>query len=115
MIKMINIGGKDRPVMYGINALAEFNEATNTTLIWIFQMAENPLSLNFNQLRYLVYVGLCQGARESNIAVDFSVDDVGNWLNSDFGKFPQFMSALTGSLPQSDDTQKKTKPEPGKK
>jgi hypothetical protein len=115
MIKTITIGGKARPVMYGVNALAEFNEATNTTLVWIFRMAEDPLSLNFNQIRHLVYAGLSQGARESDTPIDFTVDDVGRWLNAEFDKFPVFMKHCTESLPKGDNTKKKTREEVTKK
>ncbi len=115
MIRTINIGGKDRPVYYGINALADFNEATNTTLIWIFKMVENPVTMNFNQLRYLVYVGLTEGAKESNIPVDFTVEEVGRWLNADFGKFKEFMAACIETIPKGDDTKKNMRADREKK
>jgi hypothetical protein len=109
-MKKIEIGGQERPVLYGINALSDFNEGTGTSLDWIFRMMGNPLSMNMNQLRWLIYVGLKQGAEESNITIDFDVKTVGKWLDKDFNKFTEFMEALKDGLPgasKNDDPKKK--------
>jgi hypothetical protein len=106
-MKTIEIGGKLRPVLYGINALAEFNEGTGTDLSWIFKTIAKPLGMNMNQVRWLIYVGLKQGAQESNLPVDFTVDDVGKWLDKDFHKFPEFMEAVRDGMPSADNTKKK--------
>ena len=110
-MKVISIGGKNRPVHFGVNALAEFNQATGTNFEWIFRIAENPMLLDFNQLRWLVYVGLKQGATEHGQQVDFTLDDVGNWLNEDFGKFPEFVKEMSDTLPKMDEGEKKSTPE----
>ena len=99
-MKTIEIGGKQRPVLFGINALAEFNQATGTDFAWIFKIIENPFALDFNQLRWLVYTGLKQGAEESGKDIDFTIKDVGNWLNDDFDKFPEFTAELADSMPK---------------
>lgn len=105
-MNVITIGGKNRPVHFGINALAEFNKATGTDFEWIFQIAQNPLSIDFDQLRWLVFVGLKHGAAENCQAVDFTVNDVGNWLNNDFKVFPEFVKVMAESLPELGDDEK---------
>jgi len=109
-MKKIEFGGASRPVLYGINALSDFNEGTGTTLDWVFKMMSNPLSMSFDQLRWLIFAGLKQGAEESNLAVDFDVKTVGKWLDDDFNRLPEFMEALKDGLPgatRNDDTKKK--------
>lgn len=109
-MKYIEIGGKKRPVLYGINALAEFNEGTGTTLKWIFSMMAEPLSMSMNELRWLAYAGLKMGAQESNIPVDFDLNDVGKWLDVDFNTFSEFMVAVSDGLPKSSEPKKKDNP-----
>jgi len=106
-MKNIEIGGKVRPVLYDINALAEFNALTNTSLAWIFEMMGNPLSMDMNELRALAYSGLKYGAEESNQVVDFELKDVGKWLTSDFDKWQEFMAALAEGMPKADASKKK--------
>jgi hypothetical protein len=105
-MKTIEFGGVPRPVKYGINALAEFSQGTGTSLDWIFRIAQNPLSMNFNEIRWLVYVGLKQGAIESGQKVDFDIDQVGNWLDKEFGKFPKFSREMNESMPDMEDDEK---------
>lgn len=113
-MKKINFGGIDRPVMYGINALAEFNEATNTNLMWIFKIAENPLVMNFNHIRHLVHAGLKQGAAAEGNKLDLTVDQVGELLNKEFNALKECMDELrTNGLPVFEDVSKNPKA-PGK-
>jgi len=105
-MNVITIGGKNRPVRFGINALAEFNKATGTNFEWIFKIAQNPLSVDFDQLRWLVFVGLKNGAAENNQAIDFTITDVGHWLDKDFKTFPEFVKILGESLPELEDDEK---------
>jgi len=106
-MKTIEIGGKARPVLYDLNALADFNTATNTSLASIFEMMGNPLSMNMDQLRQLAYAGLKEGAEESNIPVDFTLRDVGKWLTTDFELWKEFMTALAEGMPKADASKKK--------
>jgi hypothetical protein len=106
-MKTIEIGGKQRPVLYDINALAEFNEATKTSLDWIFKMLANPLTMDMNQFRWMAYVGLKNGCEETNTPVDFNLKDVGKWLTADFKKWEEFMAALAEGFPGADESKKK--------
>lgn len=108
-MKVINFGGKERPVKYDINALAEFNEATGTDLEWIFRIATRPLKINLNQIRYLVYFGLKYGSEESGKMVDFTVKDVGLWLGSEMEKLGEFMNEFKNSMPLLEDSSKNLK------
>jgi len=106
-MKNIEIGGKVRPVKYSINALADFNLNTGTDLDWIFKVNEKPLSMDMNHLRWLVFVGLKFGAIENKETVDFNVDMVGKWLDTDLVTFPEFMEALREGMPVFNGTKKK--------
>lgn len=101
-MKTINIGEKDRPVHFGINALAEFNLATGTCFAFFFNIQGNPLSMNFDHVRWLAFVGLKHGSIEAGQQVDFNVDMVGKWLDKDFDKFPEIIAAVKESMPEMD-------------
>jgi len=106
-MKQIEIGGKLRPVKFGINALADFNDGTNTTLEWIFRIIAKPLSMKFNEMRWLIFVGLKHGAKAENEVIDFDVEDIGNWLDKDFNKLNEYLDALWADLPHTNDSKKK--------
>lgn len=93
MIKTINIGGKDRPVKYNLNALIEFDELTGLDLTSGVDAKDfsKPKSM-----RALSFVGLKHGAKAEKQEVDFTIDDVGEWLGFGDGTMEQFFKAFQG-------------------
>lgn len=85
---MINIGGKDRPVKYNFNAIIEFEELTGIDL------AANDDKQMFTKpkfMRALAFVGLKHGAKVEKQEIDFTIDDVGDWL--DYNILIKFLDA----------------------
>lgn len=105
-MKTVKIGGKDRPVHFGVNGLAEFNHATGTDFEWIFTLAANPMKMDFFQVRWLVYIGLREGSIENGEKVDFSIQDVGNWLDKEFHRFNDIVHIMVESLPSMEEDEK---------
>ena len=105
----IKMGGKERPVKFNINALAEFNRLTGTNFAWLFQIAENPLIMDFNHVRYLAYCGLVEGCEINDQEIDFTVKEVGQWLNDDFAKFPDLVKGLQNVIVDLNNAEEGTK------
>jgi hypothetical protein len=78
MIKEINIGGQQRPVRFGFNALAEFCKLTGVKIGNIDALGSN---MDFGHIRALVYCGLKDGARKAGVNFNATVEDVGDWMD----------------------------------
>lgn len=96
----VKIGKKDRPVCFGWNALAEYENLTGQSLLQ-FANAEN---LSIGNTIKLVYVGLMYGSKKDDQDVGFTIEDVGDWLTDN----PEIVSDVM-------DVFVKSMPDPGKK
>lgn len=99
----IKIGGKNRPISFGMAALALFCRKTGISL--------QELESKFQQLDLmdsiqLITCGLEDGARKSKQSFEFEWEDVADWLD----KRPEAMGDAMGILNQSFD-QKEVKTE----
>lgn len=92
MIKHIEFAGKTRPVKYGMNAMSLFGDITKTRIEDIDLIMTN---MKFSEMRSLVYSGLIDGARSQKTDIDFTIDDVGDWLDEEFDKFNEFFQFFT--------------------
>lgn len=75
---MINIGGKERHVEYNFNAIIEFEELTGIDLT---SNNDKQLFTKVKNIRALAFCGLKHGALVKKEPVDFTLEDVGAWLN----------------------------------
>lgn len=93
MIKTIDIGGKARPVKYNLNALIEFDELTGLDLTSGVDAKDfsKPKSM-----RALAFCGLKHGAKTEKQEVDFTIEDVGEWLGLGDGTMEKFFQAFQG-------------------
>jgi len=78
----IEIGGKVRPVRFGLRAFQIISKE-------FVKSKENPTGTDFSEFAFdnidlIAYAGLKQGAMKENQEVDFSREDVEDWLDSDF-------------------------------
>lgn len=86
--KTVNIGGKDRPVEYNLNAIIDFDEATGIDLVNGF----TPESISKPKtLRQFLFVGLKHGALKAKIEIDFTLENVGEWVMLDGQVFQDFL------------------------
>lgn len=87
----IKIGGKDRPVKYNLNAVIEFEELTG---IDITKGSEDFARIK--NMRALAFCGLKHGAKTEKVEIDFTIDDVGDWLGFGDGTIESFLNAFRG-------------------
>jgi len=78
-MQTISIGSKERPVRYNFNALIEFEELTGVDLS---SNQDASLFTKPKNLRALAFCGLKHGAKAEKQTVDFTIDDVGEWLDA---------------------------------
>jgi hypothetical protein len=95
-MRLIEIGGQQRPVLFTINALAEFEAITGTSVFDMDKMSTTMLSLT--GCRALVYVGLKAGARRNRDTFRHSIEDVGDWLTSSGEKLGEVMNAFSEDM-----------------
>ena len=69
---------KLRPVYFGWNAIAVFEEETG---IAFAEMGEAMSNFKAKDLIAFVYAGLVGGANKNKVEIDFSLNDVGDWLD----------------------------------
>lgn len=81
MVRYIKIGGATRPITFNINALIEFEDLTG---IDITETEGRERMSRLKNIRALAFCGLKHGFKEeTKDAPDFSIDDVGAWLDTD--------------------------------
>lgn len=101
MIKEVNIGGQVRPVSYGWNALAMFQELSGLTLGELSQIDQSRMSLR--SMMQFAYVGLKDGARKYKQPFDHSIEEVADWMDDSpdafielFGEFVRSQAPQDG-------------------
>ncbi|MBU1235124.1 MAG: hypothetical protein KKC77_19725 [Proteobacteria bacterium] len=97
MVKEIQFGGKKRPVKYGWNALAIFGTLTGTGLN---DLGKFETEMNFSDVLALVYAGLKEGARQAKEEFTLTVEDVGDFLDSESDKIQEFLELFTSQMPK---------------
>ena len=93
MIDFVNIGGKSRPVKFGMNALRVFTKETGVKMAEIADlefMKNQDLETTFT----LLFLGLREGMRAEKQAVDFGIEDVCDWLDEE-GKVEELFNVFT--------------------
>lgn len=91
-MRHIEIGGKKRPVHYSINALIEFEEITEIEI----QSGANVEQLRkLKNIRTLAFIGLKHGAQNAGGTVDFTEEEVGNWIGFNDGTADKILEAFS--------------------
>jgi hypothetical protein len=76
--KEINIGGENRPVYFGLAALAKLEQLTGVRISGMDKMLAD---LSIDNLISFVFAGLYGGHKKERKDIDFSIDDVMDWLD----------------------------------
>jgi hypothetical protein len=95
IIKDVNIGGIARPVSYGFNALARFQEISGLALTEINSL--NSGNMTLKSMIQFAWVGLWDGARKAKKDFPYSIEDVGDWLDEDSDAFIQLFGEFVQS------------------
>ena len=94
-MKFIKIGDLDRPISFGWNATCEFEDLTGGAAY------KAILDMDHRKLRALLYVGLRLGAKEEKKDFEYTIEDVGGWLDGIGLELIEEVSILFAkSLPQ---------------
>jgi len=102
MSKSVNIGGKDRTISFGLKAISELVDHEDWGFAKLGQkMSTNPLITT----PLIVYYGAKNGAERNNEVVDFTVNDVYDWIEELglsnpilIGLITDFTNSLVGYL-----------------
>ena len=93
-MKTIKIDGLDKPIRFNFNALCEFEDITGIPFM------EGIASLDLRGMRALIYVGLKSGAQQDGKPFEYTIDQVGEWLQVDTKLMEEVAIILAESLPQ---------------
>jgi len=105
-MQYIKIGGRERPILFGMAALYHYEQRTGRKALSDFsKMSANPedetegISLLF--LVDLIYSGLAAGARKEvpGSVLPFQPEDVAEWVGDDFALIEQVMTIFAESFP----------------
>lgn len=89
----IELGGKEHPFAFNMNATEAFEELSGEVLSNFEKLLTN---ISAKTAKQLCYCGLVEGYRIENIEVDFNILDVGGWLG--FLNLQSFVDILTKEM-----------------
>lgn len=111
MMEHILIGGIERPVRFGFSALWHYEQRTGRNALTDFaQMQDGAASVTL--MIELLFSGLCAGTRHLKQAVDFTAEDVADWIGSDVDVLQIAATLFAQSFEKAEEgeVQKKMKP-----
>jgi len=116
MTNYLTIGGIERPVRFGFSALYQYEQRTGRNALTDFaamQGGHASVSLMID----LLYSGLCAGTRHEKKAVDYTPEDVADWIGNDMDVIQQAATMFAESFEKAGEgaEQKKAKPPMKKK
>jgi len=95
-MKKIPIGGELRPLHFGMTALAEWCELTNSKLNDLSKLGDE---MGLQDAIQLIYVGLKHGARMENREFKYTYEKVGDWIDVEgMQVFTEAMEAFTDQM-----------------
>lgn len=114
--KEVKIGGQQRPVSFGTNALAAFFDSEGLTLGDLNKLGE---TLTLTSSLKLFYFGFIDGYRKAGREVDFNELDIGDWLDDEPGGMQsgieKLMKFVQDSFPAPQELEPKQKKRPARK
>lgn len=97
-IIQVQLGGQMRPMKFGFIAISEFSEMTNRKLGDITDLTKGDLTVK--EMLLLCYCALKNGARVEGREFNFSVEDVGDWLDENPEVIVQMGAAISEQMPK---------------
>ena len=90
----VRVAGKLRHLRLDNNALCIVEERTGVNLL------EGVSSVTLRIVRAMVYGALVSGARRNRESVDFSIDDVGDWMEDEPALAETVTAMIEPTLPE---------------
>ena len=111
MTEYLNLGGVERPVRFGFSALWHYEQRTGRNALTDFAQMQSGLA-SVSLMIDLLYAGLCAGTRHEKQAVDFTAEDVADWIGNDVDALQIAATLFAQSFEKAGegDGQKKTRP-----
>lgn len=101
MTNFIQIGGRERPVRFGMAGLYEYEQRTGRKALTDFKALAGGLeSVSITLVVDLIFCGLACGARTESQNMDFTTYDVADWLAGDNDTLQKVMDLFAESFPQ---------------
>jgi len=98
-MKFINIQGRQRPFRFSMYAIDAYCELKKITLSQFYEQVEEVISAkNAESFGDVLYAGLIGGARREHIEVDFTRQDVGDWIDDNPELIPDIVNAFIDGL-----------------
>ncbi|MEM9991355.1 MAG: hypothetical protein AAF738_06290 [Bacteroidota bacterium] len=96
MQQTIEIGGKERPINFSFNAIAQLEKLEGKPMTKIFSQMDD---LSMTTSIHIAYVGLVDGARKAKKNFKTSLETVGDWLDDlGFDGVGEIIELFTESL-----------------
>lgn len=111
MTEYINLGGVERPVRFGFSALYQYEQRTGRNALTDFAAMQGGQA-SVSMMIDLLFAGLCAGTRHEKKAVDYTQEDVADWVGNDVDVLQVAATLFAASFEKAGegDGQKKTKP-----
>lgn len=106
MIDYIHIGGENRPVKFGMNALRLFCKATGMKIADLAKLGDD---MSLDDAIQLAFCGLRDGARKEGVKFTCTVDDVADWMDQT-GKFEEIFDLYVSQFVNENPTQPEEAP-----
>lgn len=111
MTEYINLGGVERPVRFGMSALWQYEQHTGRNALTDFAQMQGGLA-SVSMMIDLLFSGLCAGIRHEKKPIDFTPEDVADWIGNDMDVLQIAATLFAQSFEKAGegDGEKKTKP-----
>jgi len=96
MNNYVNIGGKKRPLYFGMNGIREFCKQYEIDLQGF---ADAFTSLDMDKAINMITIALNEGARKEGVKELYTIETVSDWLDEDFSAFGEATQAILENLP----------------
>lgn len=111
MTEYLSLGGVERPVRFGFAALYQYEKRTGRNALTDFATMQSGLA-SVSLMVDLLFAGLCAGTRHEKQQVNYSEEDVAEWVGGDMTALQKAAEMFAASFEpaQEGDSEKKTKP-----
>jgi hypothetical protein len=111
MTEYISLGGVERPVRFGFSALYQYEQRTGRNALTDFAAMQGGQA-SVSMMIDLLYAGLCAGTRHEKQTVDYTQEDVADWIGNDMDALQIAATMFAASFEKAGegDAQKKMKP-----
>lgn len=111
MTEYLSLGGVERPVRFGFAALYQYEQRTGRNALTDFAAMQGGTA-SVTLIIDLLYSGLCAGTRHEKKPVDYTAEDVADWVGNDMDVLQIAATMFAASFEKAGegDAEKKAKP-----